>query len=149
MTEPRELSTQDCERLLRGGVVGRVAVSTPDGPHIIPLNYSVVDDTIVFRTTPYSLLGTYGRNALLAFEVDYFDYADHRGWSVVARGRGNTVSDPEQIQHIRDVWPPRPWADGSRNLYFTLRWSELSGRRVGAGWTAENEAPVQRLVGSP
>ena len=54
----------------------------------------------------------------------------------------------EAIQQLRDEWEPRPWADGARNLYFKLAWSELSGRRLGSGWTSENETPVQRLVGA-
>jgi nitroimidazol reductase NimA-like FMN-containing flavoprotein (pyridoxamine 5'-phosphate oxidase superfamily) len=141
-----ELDRDECERLLRGGVVGRVALATPSGPHIIPINYSVVDNAIVFRTTPYSLLGTHGRNAQLAFEVDHFDYSDHRGWSVVARGRGDAVTDSAEIQRVRDMWPPRPWADGQRNLFFKLFWSEISGRRLGEGWTHDNEMPVRRTM---
>jgi len=148
MAESRELDRAHCERLLRAGVVGRVAVTTPNGPHIIPLNYSIVDDSIIFRTTPYSLLGTYARNAQVAFEVDYFDYDDHKGWSVVAVGRAETISDAKDIHHINQVWPPRPWADGQRNLYFRLRWSDLSGRRLGNGWTQDNEFPVRRTLSS-
>ena len=148
MGESRELTTTECRRLLEGGVVGRVAVGSPTGPHIVPVNYSVVDDSIIFRTTPYSLLGTHGRNAMLAFEVDHFDYAEQRGWSVLARGRADTVTDPVEIAHIRDTWPPRPWADGTRNLYFRLPWTELTGRRLGNGWTVDNEAPVHRYVGA-
>jgi nitroimidazol reductase NimA-like FMN-containing flavoprotein (pyridoxamine 5'-phosphate oxidase superfamily) len=148
MAELHDLTRAECDALLRSGVVGRVAVSTPTGPHIIPVNYSVVDDSIVFRTTPYSLLGTYGRNSQLAFEVDHFDYTDQRGWSVVARGRGDAVADPDEIRHIREHWHPRPWADGHRNAYFRLHWNELSGRRLGMGWTIEGELPVRRLTGS-
>ena len=88
MAESLELSSQECEDLLRAGVAGRIAVSTPGGPHIIPVNYSVVDGAIVVRTSPYSLLGTHGRNTVLAFEVDHFDHEQQHGWSVVARGRG-------------------------------------------------------------
>jgi len=146
MAESRDLSSVECEQLLRAGVVGRIAVSTPSGPHILPVNYSVVDDAIIFRTTPYSVLGTYGRNAQLAFEVDYFDYEDHKGWSVLARGRGDAVSDPDEIRHIRQEWEPRPWADGQRNLYFKLRWAELTGRRLGNGWSHNNEVPVRRQL---
>ena len=53
-----DLTHAQCERLLRAGTTGRIALSTPDGPHIVPVNYSVVGDAIVVRTTPYSLLGT-------------------------------------------------------------------------------------------
>ena len=149
MAELMELSFEECERLLRGGVAGRVALSTPNGPHIVPVNYSVVDAAIIFRTTPYSVLGTYGRNAQLAFEIDYMDYEGQRGWSVIARGRGDAVSNPRDIQRIREVWPPRPWADGPRNMYFRLPWSELSGRRLGRGWAPDSEMPVHRTVSVP
>ncbi|MES2712231.1 MAG: PQQ-dependent sugar dehydrogenase, partial [Pseudomonadota bacterium] len=48
-----------------------VAFSTPAGPHMVPVNYTVVDDAIVVRTSPYSLLGTHGRNTVVAFGVDF------------------------------------------------------------------------------
>jgi nitroimidazol reductase NimA-like FMN-containing flavoprotein (pyridoxamine 5'-phosphate oxidase superfamily) len=142
----KELGFDECDRLLRAGVIGRVAVSTPSGPHIVPVNYSVVDDAIIFRTTPYSVLGTYGRNAHLAFEIDYFDYERHRGWSVMARGRGDAIMDGEEIKRINDVWPPRPWAEGQRNLYFRMPRTELTGRRIGEGWSADEELPVRRTL---
>lgn len=139
------LTPEKCVELLQAGVVGRVSISSPLGPQIIPVNYSVVDDTIVFRTTPYGVIGTHGRNALAAFEIDYFDYEGHRGWSVVAHGRIDAISDPRDVDRIRNDSPPRPWADGVRNLYFRLRWQELSGRRLGDGWTRDDEVPVRRV----
>ena len=146
MNEPTELSYEKCHELMSGGVFGRVAVSTPSGPRIVPVNYSVVDDSIVFRTAPYSVLGTYARNAQLAFEVDHVDHEAHRGWSVVATGRGSLVDESDELAAIRAVWDPRPWAGGIRLLYVRLRWDELSGRDVGGGWTRDNEMPVRRTV---
>ena len=138
-----ELDRGECEALLRAGVAGRIAIATPTGPHIIPVNYSVVDDAVVVRTTPYSVLGSYGRDTTLAFEVDQFDYENQRGWSVVARGRGEFVTDIDELDQIHDVWRPQPWAGGSRTLYLRLRWTELSGRRVGAGWDALSSMQVR------
>lgn len=141
-----ELDRAECEALLRAGIAGRVAIATPTGPHIIPVNYSVVDDAIIVRTTPYSVLGSYGRDTTLAFEVDEIDRENQRGWSVVARGRGDFVTDIDELDHIRDVWPPQPWVGGSRTLYLRLRWTELSGRRVGAGWDALSSMPARRSL---
>ncbi|GAB6987928.1 pyridoxamine 5'-phosphate oxidase family protein [Nocardioides pyridinolyticus] len=146
MHESIELTTEECGRLLRAGVGGRIALSSPDGPHIVPVNYSVVDDAIVVRTSPYSILGTYGRDSMLAFEVDQFDHERHRGWSVVARGRAQVVTRSEQLDHIRSTWDPRPWAAGVRSLYLRLRWTELSGRRIGGAWDLESMLPVRRSV---
>jgi nitroimidazol reductase NimA-like FMN-containing flavoprotein (pyridoxamine 5'-phosphate oxidase superfamily) len=148
MPETHDLEPQECERLLRGGVVGRVALSTPDGPHIIPVNYSVFEDTIVIRTSSYSLLGTYGRNTVLAFEVDHVDHDRHVGWSVVARGRAWAETDPAEISAMRAAWAPHPWAAGSRNLYLRMRWSSLTGRSIGTDWTRDNESAVRRAVGA-
>jgi len=134
MAETRELSDRECQWLLRSGVAGRVALSTPTGPHIVPVNYSVVDDAIVIRTSPYSLLGTYGRETTFAFEIDEFDRDRARGWSVQARGRVEAVTDRTELALIRDAAEPQPWAGGSRPLFLRLRWTELSGRQVGAHW---------------
>ncbi len=131
MAELRELSYAECRALLVRQQTGRVAVATPDGPHIIPLNFSVVDESIVFRTTPFSVLATYGRNAKLAFEVDHFRDEQQFGWSVVARGRADVVTDAADLAHIRQIWPPYPWVDGARNLHFRLPFTELTGRSVG------------------
>ena len=121
MAELRELSYAECRALLVRQETGRVAVATPDGPHIVPLNYSVVDESIVFRTTPFSILATYGRNAKLAFEVDHFRDQQQFGWSVIVRGRADVVTDPAELAHIRQIWPPYPWADD------TLRRMSSSG----------------------
>lgn len=146
MAETFELSREECETLLRSCVTGRVALSGPTGPHIVPVNYSVVDGAVVLRTSPYSLLGTYGRDTTLAFEVDQTDHEYQRGWSVVARGRGEVVTDPDEIDHIERTWGPRPWASGSRGLHLRMRWTEISGRRLGAGWDPLSTVTVRRMV---
>ncbi len=147
MHEAIDLSREECERLLRAGVGGRIALSSPNGPHIVPVNYAVVEDAIIVRTSPYSVLGTYGRNSVLAFEVDQFNHEYQVGWSVVARGRAEVVQDPVEIDHIRSTWEPRPWAAGARTLYIRLRWTEVSGRRIGQAWDeVAASLPVQRAL---
>lgn len=146
MTESLAMSDHDCERLLRGNVVGRVALSTPDGPHLVPVNYAVVDDALVVRTSPYSVLGTYGRDAILAFEVDHVDHVNQHGWSVVVRGRAEVVTEAEDLDHIRAVWSPRPWASGARTLVLRIPLTELTGRRLGTGWSPHEESPVMRRL---
>lgn len=146
MNGPVELTAAQCLELLQRGDVGRVAMSTPVGPRIVPLNYAVHEDAIVFKTAPYSELATYGNNNDVAFEIDHFDHELHLGWSVVAIGRATRVDDPDEIQEIRAVWDPRPWAGGARNLYLRLRWRDLTGRRLGGDWPQQPMAPVRRAV---
>jgi nitroimidazol reductase NimA-like FMN-containing flavoprotein (pyridoxamine 5'-phosphate oxidase superfamily) len=142
MADTRELSDRECEVLLRSGVAGRVAVSTPTGPHIVPVSYTVVDDAIIVRTSPYSLLGTYGRDAMLAFGIDGFDVSRDRGWSVQARGRVHAVTDRTEMDRIREVGEPQPLATGTRTLYLRLRWTEITGRKLGADWDPTCDLPV-------
>ena len=63
-----------------------------------------------------------------------------------ATGRGRRIEDAEEIALVRRTWDPRPWAGGSRPLYVRLAWDELTGRRLGHGWTHANEMPVRRSV---
>jgi nitroimidazol reductase NimA-like FMN-containing flavoprotein (pyridoxamine 5'-phosphate oxidase superfamily) len=143
MNEPVELDHQKCLDLLTGGVVGRVAVCTPDGPHIVPVNYAVVEDSIVFRTAPYTVLGANAWQSRLAFEIDHLDYERHRAWSVDAVGRGQMVQDADELAAIRALRDPQPWAGGNRTLYVRLRWETLTGRRLGSGWSSRDEMPVR------
>jgi uncharacterized protein len=127
----QELSTEECIDLLRAGLVGRAAICTPAGPHVVPVNYAVHGDAVVFRTTPYSVLGTYSWAGDIAFEIDHLDMERHEGWSVVAVGRGEMVDDIEEVEEIRWANEPRPWAAGTRPLIVRLRWREITGRRIG------------------
>ena len=141
-----DLSREDCTRLLTAGIAGRVGISTPTGPHIVPVNYAVHEDSILIRTTAYSLLGTYGRDAQLCFEVDQFDYELKRGWSVSVRGRASFVNDPEELAEIARTWEPRPWAEGQRHLIIRIPWTEVTGRQLGGGWDPWEHLPVRRLA---
>lgn len=131
MNEPVELDEATCLELLTGSIVGRVAVCTPDGPHLVPVNYSVLENSVVFRTTPYSVLGANAWVGRLAFEIDHLDHDQRRAWSVVAHGRGEMVVDAEELALVRAIGDPQPWASGNRALYVRLRWTTLTGRRLG------------------
>jgi nitroimidazol reductase NimA-like FMN-containing flavoprotein (pyridoxamine 5'-phosphate oxidase superfamily) len=144
MRDSHDLSRDECVRLLSAGIAGRVAVTTPTGPHILPVNYAATGESILLRTTPYSLLGTYGRDTMLAFEIDQFDYEAERGWSVMVRGRADIVDDADELEEINRTWPPQPWATGQRNLVIRIPWTEVSGRQLGVGWDPWQSLPERR-----
>ena len=146
MEEPVVLAYAKCRELLGGGIFGRVALCTPEGPRILPVNYSVVRESILFRTSATGVVANHDWGSPMAFEVDHVDYADHRGWSVVATGHGERVEDPDELAQIKRTWDPRPWAGGSKPLYVRLVWDELTGRRLGHGWTNDNEMPVRQTL---
>jgi hypothetical protein len=126
-----ELTVEECLALLRRKPVGRIAMATPAGLRILPVNYSVVEDRIVFRTLPYGEIANNVVDAEVAFEADDLDESLARGWSVMAAGRCRRVENPDEVRVIRETANPEPWASGQRNLYFRVEWTTLTGRQVG------------------
>ncbi|KOG37099.1 helix-turn-helix domain-containing protein [Streptomyces resistomycificus] len=127
--EFRELSTYECRALLSTHGVGRLALSTAEGPVIVPVNYSVVDGAVVFRTaagaTPALAVG-----CRVAFEADRIDEVFSRGWSVLVRGDARSVTDPEEARRLDRRAYSTPWAGGRRDLWVRLDPIAISGRRI-------------------
>lgn len=124
-----ELERSECVQLLSAKLVGRVAVCGPRGPQVFPVNYSVHEGTILFRTTPYSQLANLASDARAAFEVDEVDEFLQSGWSVLVVGTATRVSDPDELPDNLSE-RPEPWAQGARTLFIRINPDEITGRRV-------------------
>ncbi|MGI5413681.1 pyridoxamine 5'-phosphate oxidase family protein [Streptomyces chartreusis] len=126
----RDLTPEECRALLSTHGVGRIAVTTPDGrPAIIPVNYEIVDDDIVFRTAPGSAVAAaVGTDA--AFEVDHMDDASSQGWSVLAVGPASAVTDTPAVRRLVQHAHTAPWAGGKREMWVAIRPVRLTGRRI-------------------
>ncbi|MFE7890354.1 DUF1918 domain-containing protein [Streptomyces sp. NPDC057412] len=128
--EVRELGPDECRTLLSTHGVGRVGVTQSDGrPAVVPVNYEIVDDMIAFRTEPGSVAASaVGTEA--AFEVDHVDEIMSRGWSVLAVGPANAVTDPDAARRLTERAHSTPWAGGERDMWVMLRPERLTGRRI-------------------
>ncbi|MEU6577565.1 pyridoxamine 5'-phosphate oxidase family protein [Streptomyces sp. NPDC046805] len=125
-----DLSPDECRALLSTHGVGRVAVSASDGrPAVVPVNYDVVDDAIVFRTAPDSVAAAAAETEV-AFEVDHLDEALSQGWSVLAVGPANVVTDPDAVRRLAQHAYTTPWAGGEREMWVSIRPTSLTGRRI-------------------
>ena len=138
----RDLSPEECLHRLRSTNVGRLAVATPLGPRIYPVNYVVDNLSVVFRTNPYGTLGTFGWGFEVAFEVDQTNETTKHGWSVVLLGRGRLLDKPE-VEALARGNGLESWAGGDRSLYVRLGWRHISGREV--GWS-EGSDPAEALL---
>jgi nitroimidazol reductase NimA-like FMN-containing flavoprotein (pyridoxamine 5'-phosphate oxidase superfamily) len=125
------MSAQECLHLLADPDlhVGRLALILDDEPVILPVNFTVDRGVIVFRTETGSLLAYATRGAPVAFEVDKVDPAWREGWSVLVRGRGEHVSDPDELVRLRSL-PLQPWAPGDKALFARIVPTAISGRRI-------------------
>lgn len=72
--------------------VGRLVFTEGALPAIRPVNYFVHEDDIIVRTSPAGTLSTLD-NQVVAFEIDHIEPDSHTGWSVVAVGKVEHVTD--------------------------------------------------------
>ncbi|MEU8677762.1 pyridoxamine 5'-phosphate oxidase family protein [Streptomyces sp. NPDC048560] len=124
-----ELDERECWALLGDHGVGRVAVTTDDGPAVFPVNYQVVGEEILFMTAGDSpLAGMSGTE--IAFEEDHLDEAFSQGWSVLFVGVVRTVSDQVAAGRLRNAAYSKPWPGGRRDTVMDLSPRRVTGRRI-------------------
>ncbi|GGW42224.1 DNA-binding protein [Streptomyces lucensis JCM 4490] len=125
-----DLGPRECRSLLATHGVGRIAVSASEGrPAVVPVNYEVVGEAIVFRTAPDSIAAAAAETEV-AFEVDHVDEAMSQGWSVLAVGPASVVTDPEAARRLAQSAHTTPWAGGAREMWIAIRPTSLTGRRI-------------------
>ncbi|MCU1374946.1 MAG: pyridoxamine 5-phosphate oxidase-related FMN-binding protein [Actinomycetia bacterium] len=124
-----ELARARCLELLEAGSIGRVAVTRHGVPHIVPVNYVVADEWIVFRSGAGTKEEVAEMERPMSFEIDRFDESDRTGWSVLVSGPSEVVTDPAELERIAghhlDVWAP-----GARPHTVRLRLDLVSGREI-------------------
>ena len=121
-----------CTELLSTQSVGRVAWQGPDGLQILPVTYVYYDGSIVFRTSLDSVLSDLSSSTDVLFEIDEIDQRNHRGWSVVARGRAEAVHEPREVNRLLTDAGVVPWAPGDRNVLIQITPQKVTGRTVSA-----------------
>ncbi|GAA3784860.1 hypothetical protein GCM10022206_25550 [Streptomyces chiangmaiensis] len=124
-----ELPAKECWDLLSTHGVGRLAVPAATGPLILPVNYSVVEGVIVFRTHPHTALAQ-AVGCQVAFEVDHIDEALSQGWSVLVTGPASSVTDPDCIRLLQERVYSEPWPGGQRDMWIRVNPLSVTGRRI-------------------
>jgi nitroimidazol reductase NimA-like FMN-containing flavoprotein (pyridoxamine 5'-phosphate oxidase superfamily) len=129
----------ECRALLRAEEIGRLAIIDGGTPAVFPVNYVYDGDAVVFRTAPGTKLSA-GPRAPASFEIDLFDRQSRTGWSVVAVGRLEEVTqfDAATLERVREL-PVDPWAGGDRPHWVRLVPTRVTGRRI--------PAPARRSAG--
>ncbi len=127
MTAMAELETLDqdtCWDLVRSQSVGRFAVNRREAcPLVVPVNFVVDGETIVFRSGVGTKLNAtqLGRVAL---QVDEIDPLHHTGWSVLVEGLAHWHYDEG------DTVAVETWAPGDRPYVIRLTSKGITGRRI-------------------
>ena len=120
-----ELARDECLMLLRSITVGRIALATSEGAVVVvPVNYVVDGEVIVFRSGPGEKLeAIHGRQA--SFQIDFIDHVHRTGWSVLVRGTAHRASQ-EEVSHLHI----EPWEAGEKAVWVRIVPTAISGRRI-------------------
>jgi nitroimidazol reductase NimA-like FMN-containing flavoprotein (pyridoxamine 5'-phosphate oxidase superfamily) len=125
---------------LRSCSIGRLAFIVDGWPVVLPVNFCLDGDDIVFRTDPGSKLLASQGSAPVAFEVDSTDPLYESGWSILAFGMANEVTEEAELGRLRRL-PLRPWARGTKAHWVRIRVVQLTGRRVPRAWRYPSPPP--------
>ena len=123
------LTRAECLQLLTTRGIGRIALQLGDDPAILPVNYAMLGDDVVFRTDPGAKLSAAVLRVKVAFEVDQTQPFSHEGWSVLVVGHAEEVRDRDTLDAVARL-PLRPWADGVRDQVVRIRAEKITGRRL-------------------
>jgi nitroimidazol reductase NimA-like FMN-containing flavoprotein (pyridoxamine 5'-phosphate oxidase superfamily) len=135
------LGRDECLRLLATATIGRVGLSSAALPSVLPVNFRLVGDRVLFRTGRGSKLDAATRNAVVAFEVDDFDLMDHTGWSVVVVGVARDMTDDEVAElDARDRVRVARWVPGPDDRMVAVFCELVSGRRIVPGLSSDQPA---------
>lgn len=123
------LTPDECLALLATGSLGRVGVRIGPDPAILPVNYALLDDDIVFRADPGTKLSAALMNTLVAFEVDHADPATRTGWSVLVLGYAHEIRDRATRERV-DALDLDTWVAEGRDFIVRIQARTVTGRRI-------------------
>jgi nitroimidazol reductase NimA-like FMN-containing flavoprotein (pyridoxamine 5'-phosphate oxidase superfamily) len=97
--------------------------------NVRPVNYLADERGIVFCTTSGTVLSAVSAGTSLTLEVDASNPLDHSGWSVIARGTAQEVTDPQELDYLRRG-PLKSWAVAPGGRWVHVDIEEISGVRI-------------------
>jgi hypothetical protein len=138
------LGASECLRLLamaaRDTGFGRLGISTPGAPIILPVNFSLVEHHVLVRVGN----DTFSHEApgrLVAFEVDHVNASVGMAWSVLVRGLASVVEDPDASTMAA---APVPFVHDPGETLITVRPDVITGRRFEIDPTPDERRPNRR-----
>jgi hypothetical protein len=124
-----ELDEDTCWRLLGRAGFGRVAFIREGDLAVLPVNSTVVDRRVVFRSGWTSSLASLGAGAHVAFEADHTDLVAESGWSVLVRGLLWDVTERPESKGWSE-FAVHPWAPPPRDRWMMIEPTLVTGRMI-------------------
>jgi uncharacterized protein len=125
-----KLNRGECIELLRSHPdLGRIGYVIDGVPVILPVNFVVDGESVVFVTARGSKLSWLRNHTRVAFQVDHGRRLDESGWSVLVHGTAQEVTDSAELESLRRG-PLHSWAIASGEHWVRISLDEISGRRL-------------------
>jgi nitroimidazol reductase NimA-like FMN-containing flavoprotein (pyridoxamine 5'-phosphate oxidase superfamily) len=99
----RALTEAECLCLLAEHSIGRIVYTDGVLPTAFPVNYQLLNRSIVFRTKPGARLLATDPDLYVSFEIDDVDTQARTGWSVLVTGRCRPLH-PDVADAALDTW---------------------------------------------
>ena len=117
------LDEAECLQLISAGGIGRIGYTGRYGPTVLPVNFVLYEQAIVFRTGQDSPMGEDLRTGIadadyvVAFEVDEISQATREGWSILIQGSAQHVDSDHERAHVHAVGRRGMARRGERPVY--------------------------------
>lgn len=122
----------ECLRLLQyESFVARLAFAFDGVVHVRPVNYLADERGVVFCTSSDTVLRAVSSGTSMVLEVDASQTLDHSGWSVIARGSAQEITDPHELEYLHRG-PLKSWAVTGAGRWVRVEIDEISGVRIPA-----------------
>ena len=126
---PRQLSRDECLRLMASVPVGRIIYTRQALPAVDLVNFTLDRGDIIIRVDRNGTLAGATRGAVVAFEADSLDPADQAGWSVTVIGQSSEVTDADEISRLERMGLSS-WAPGQQQNFIRISPGILTGRQL-------------------
>lgn len=124
------LPFEDCLRLLASVPVGRVGFASDGELVILPVNYAIDGQDVVFRTAAGSKLSAAEEHELVAFEADSYDPGARAGWSVLVTGRAEVIYEESEADRLSELGLQSWGSPVERPFWIRIRPTSVTGRQT-------------------
>jgi nitroimidazol reductase NimA-like FMN-containing flavoprotein (pyridoxamine 5'-phosphate oxidase superfamily) len=120
----------DCFLLLGSVPLGRIGFVAGGEVVILPVNFVVDGQDVVFRTAAGSKLSAVEVGHYVGFEADSYDAATGTGWSVVVNGLAEIVESDAEAERL-DELGLSSWVRATpERVWVRIRPTSITGRRI-------------------
>lgn len=124
------LEADECWQLLRSDSVGRLVYTFQALPAVVPVNYVVLGESILVRTSAQSRIGQLPDGTVVAFEVDSVDRRTRTGWSVVLVGSTTALQETPEGMGVSLDLPGVPWVTVEDGVTLRISAGFVTGRHL-------------------